>query len=145
MARNKIGLKFEGWEETMAKLDKIGGTSAMKQGVEEGLIASKEYINPLIEKAMNKLPAKGIYSQGGTKKSIDKDTDIEWEGMSGSIKIGFKFKESGPKSIFLMYGTPKMKPVAGLKTAIYGGKTKKEIAQRQSEAVNKVIKEIMEG
>lgn len=145
MARNRIGLQFDGWEETMAKLDKLGGTTAMKRGVEAGLIASKQYVNPLIEKSMNKLPAKGKYSTGDTKKSIDRDTDIEWEGMSGAIKIGFQFKESGMKSIFLMYGTPRMKPVQGLKASIYGAKTKKEIAQIQAEAVNKVIKRIMEG
>lgn len=145
MARNRIGLQFDGWTETMAKLDKLGGTQAMKMGVEAGLKASKEYVNPQIEAAMNKLPAGGKYSTGLTKKSIDKDMTIDWQGMTGEIKVGFDFKKSGPVSIFLMYGTPRMSPVSGLKSAIYGTKTNKQIQEIQAEAVMKVINRIMEG
>lgn len=145
MARNKIGLQIEGFEDYMSKLDKLGGSDAMKKGVESALRSSKEYVNPLIETAMNKLPAGGKYSTGDTKRSIDKDNTVEWESFTGSIKVGFDFKKSGLKSIFLMYGTPKMQPVAGLKAAIYSSKTQKQIGQIQAEELNKVIKELMEG
>lgn len=145
MARNKIGLNFEGWEEYMAKLDELGSGDAMKRGVESALKASKQYVTPLIEQAMTRLPAGGKYSTGDTKASIDKDMTVEWSGMTGEINVGFDFSESGMKSIFLMYGTPKMKPVSGLKNAIYGAKTKKEIASIQEEAIMKVISRIMEG
>lgn len=129
----------------MAKLDEVGGTHAMKRGVNAALKSSKEYVNPQIEAAMGKLPAGGRYSTGDTKQSIDKDMSVDWEGLTGVIKVGFDFKKSGMTSIFLMYGTPKMSPVAGLKNAIYGAKTKKQIKELQAEAVNKVIKRIMEG
>jgi len=129
----------------MAKLDELGGTQAMKKGVEEALIESKKHVNPLIEKAMNKLPAKGKYSTGDTKESIDDEMSVEWQGMTGTIKVGFDFKKSGPKSIFLMYGTPRMKPVSGLKSAIYGAKTKREVAEIQEKVLSDVIKEVMEG
>lgn len=147
MARNKIGLQVAGFEEYMAKLDELGGGAAMKRGVESALKASKQYVNPLINSAMaaSNLPAGGKYSSGDTKQSIDNDMAVSWEGMTGSIKVGFDFKKSGVKSIFLMYGTPKMPPVAGLKNAIYGAKTKKEIQRLQAEALNKVIKRVMEG
>lgn len=145
MARNKIGLQFEGWENYMSKLDELGGTQTMKKGVEEALIESKKHINPLIEKSMSKLPAKGKYSTGDTKDSIDDEMSVEWEGMTGSIKVGFDFSKSGPKSIFLMYGTPRMKPVSGLKGAIYGAKTQKEIAEIQEQKLSEVIKRVMEG
>jgi len=128
----------------MAKLDEIGGSQAMRRGVESALKASKEYVNPKIESAMAKLPASGRYSTGDTKRSIDKDMSVDWNGMTGTIKVGFDFSKSGLTSIFLMYGTPKMSPVAGLKNAIYGTKTQKEIAELQGEALNKVIKRIME-
>ena len=148
MARAKIGLQVKGFEEYMEKLDKIGGSDAMKRGTESALKASKSYVNPLITSAMAKsnLPAQGRYSVNeGTKKSIDTGMDVEWEGMTASVKVGFKFKESGMKGIFLMYGTPKMQPVAGLQDAIYGGKTQRQIAKLQGEALNKVIERIMEG
>lgn len=150
MARNKIGLKFEGWEEYMAKLDEVGSGEAMKRGVESALKASKQYVTPLIEQAMTRLPAGGKYSTGDTKASIDKEMKVEWSGLVGEINVGFDFSESGMKSIYLMYGTkvngtPRMKPVSGLKNAIYGAKTKKEIASIQEEAIAKVISRIMEG
>ena len=144
MARNKIGLQVKGIEDYMSKLDELGGTGAMKRGTESALKASKEYVNPLIESSMSKLPAKGKYSTGDTKRSIDKSMAVEWEGHTASIKVGFDFSKSGTTSIFLMYGTPKMKPVSGLKSAIYGAKTKREIAEVQAEALNDVIKRIME-
>lgn len=145
MARNRIGLQFDGWEDYIAKLDELGGTSAMKRGVEAGLKESKQYVNPQIEAALSKLPAGGKYSTGDTKRSLDRDMTIDWSGMTGEIKVGFDFKKSGPVSIFLMYGTPRMSPVSGLKNAIYGAKTKKKIKELQAEAINKVIKRIMEG
>ena len=145
MARNRIGLQFDGWEDYMAKLDKLGGSNAMKKGVEEALAASKEHVNPLIEKAMKKLPAGGKYSTGDTEASIDDSKNVEWQDMTGSIKVGFDFSKSGLKSIFLMYGTPRMKPVSGLKNAIYGAKIKKEIAEIQERIVSNEIRKIMEG
>lgn len=91
VGRNKIGLQFKGWEETIAKLDELGGTQAIKRGVESALKSSKEYVNPQIEAAMTKLPAGGKYSTGDTIRSIDKDMSIEWSGGTGEIKVGFDF------------------------------------------------------
>lgn len=145
VARNRIGLQANGFKEYMAKLDELGGSNAMKRGVDGALKASKQYVNPKIDSAMNKLPAGGKYSKGGTKQSIDKDMSVEWKGLAGEIKVGFDFSKSGLKSIFLMYGTPRMNPVRGLKSAIYGNKTQKEIAKIQEDELNKVIKRIMEG
>ncbi len=145
MARNKIGLQAKGFEDYMAKLDELGGSKAMIRGVEGALRASKQYVNPLIESSMAKLPAGGRYSSGNTKKSIDRDMSVDWSGMTATIKVGFDFSKSGVTSIFLMYGTPKMKPVAGLKNAVYGAKTQKELSTIQEEALQKVISRIMEG
>ena len=152
MARNKIGLQFEGWEETIAKLNELSGGKDTAVAVAHALMDSKEYVNKQIEKTMVKanLPAKGKYSFGDTKESIDTDMTVVWEALTGSIKVGFDFSKSGPKSIFLMYGTkvhgtPRMSPVKGLKNAIYGAKTQKEVAKIQAEIINRYIKEVMEG
>ena len=147
MARKKIGLNFKDWEQYIERLDKVGGTPAMKRGVENALKASKQYVNPLIEQAVSvgNLPAGGKYSTGDTKASIDNDMAVEWNGMTASVKVGFDFKESGLTSIFLMYGTPRMSPANGLKAAIYGAKTQKEIGKIQAEAINKVIERIIGG
>ena len=147
MAKNRMGLQFDGWEETITKLNNLAGNSGAAKAVSEALIKSKEYVNEGIEKAVNSgsLPAKGKYSKGRTRKSLNKDSEVQWQGQTASIKVGFDFKKSGTTSIFLMYGTPKMKPAKGLKSAIYGSKARKEIAEIQSEIINKHIKEVMEG
>lgn len=146
MARKKYGLVVDGLEEYMAKLEKLGGTQTMKRAVEDALKESKQYINPQITKAMQKsnLPAHGQYSQGETIKTLDKDMAVEWAGNVGAVKIGFDLsKGRGLVSIFLMYGTPRTSPVRGLKAAIYGAKTKKEIKKIQAEAIEKVIQRMM--
>jgi hypothetical protein len=147
MAKAKMGLKFDGWEETITKLNNLAGDNITKKAVSEALTKSKEYVNEGIEKAVisGSLPAKGKFSTGDTKSSINRDSDVTWQGQTASIKVGFDFKKSGTTSIFLMYGTPKMKPAKGLKNAIYGSKARKEIAEIQSEIINKHIKEVMEG
>ena len=148
MGRKRIGIQGELFADYMERLDKLGGTNAMVKGVKRALTESKKYVNPQIEKAMRKgnLPARGKYSTGKTLQSLDYSYQVDTiSGFVYSMKIGFNFNESGLKSIFLMYGTPRMKPVAGLKNAIYGRKTQTEIVKIQSEALNQVIKEIMEG
>lgn len=131
----------------MAKLDKLGGTSLMKNATEDALKASKDYVNPQIEAAIStgNLPARGKYSKGRLKQSLDRDNTVEWSGMTSEIKVGFDFSKSGVESIFLMYGTPRMKPVKGLKNAIYGTKTQREIGEIQADEINKIIKRTMGG
>lgn len=145
MARKRMGVDFPGFEQYMAKLDELGGSKAMRRGVEGALRTSKQHVNPKIIAAMQSLPAGGKYSTGDTIKSLDTDMAVDWDGDIAKIKVGFDFSKSGPTSIFLMYGTPRMSPVKGLKAAIYGAKTKKEIAELQADAMAKVIKRIMEG
>lgn len=144
MAR-RISLQGDLFKEYMERLDRLGGLEAMKEGTERALKASKDYVNPLIETAMNKLPARGKYSTGRTKESINSDDTVEWIANVASIKVGFDFQKSGLTSIFLMYGTPRMRPATGLKNAIYGSATQKEIAKIQAEELDKVISEIMRG
>lgn len=128
----------------MAKLDELGGTDHMKKGVEQALKESKKHITPKIEQAITHLPAGGKYSTGVTKESIDTDTEVEWDGLTATIKVGFDFEKSGLTSIFLMYGTPRMRPVSGLKNAIYGAKSQKEIAEIQEKVMWDIITGVME-
>ncbi len=147
MARKRFGLQFNGWEEMLAKLDEIGGSDAMPNAVEEALVASKEYVNVKIEKAIRtqNLPKHGAFETGITKQSIDREMRVEWQGKTAVIKVGFDFKKSGLTSIMLMYGTPKMNPVKGLKSAIYGAATKKEVGKIQMEALENEIARVMGG
>lgn len=142
-----MGLQFDGWKDVMSNLDKIGGGAAVKKATEKALEAAKDYITPQIEQSAegSALPAHGKYSTGATRRSIDRDSKTEWEGLTAGIKVGFDLKKSGMTSIYLMYGTPRMKPAKGMKNAIYGSKVQKEVADIQEEVINKEIRKIMGG
>ena len=146
MGRNKIGLKFEGWQELLTSIDRAAGEAGLKKAVEGALKASKEHVNKKAGAAIAKanLPAAGKYSKGNTKKSLDNNFTVEWSGYTGSMNIGFDFQKSGLVSIFLMYGTPRQPPVAGLQDAFYGAATKREVKEVQAEAVRKFIERNMQ-
>lgn len=141
MAKNKIGLQFKGWKETLSGIEKIAGESGLKTATEDALKASKAHVNRKAGTAISKsnLPAGGKYSGGETRKSLDANFNVDWHGYVGEMKIGFNMKESGLTSIFLMHGTPRHAPVPGLKDAFYGTKTKNEIKKIQAEAIQKFI------
>ena len=142
MAKNRIGLQFKGWKELMAGIDKVAGESGLKQATESALKASKQYVDSKVNSVMVKgnMPARGKYWRGGeTKKSLRKDMTVNWQGFTAEIKVGFDLEKSGLKSIFLMYGTPRMSKVDALYDAFYGKKTKAEIRKIQKEAIQKYI------
>lgn len=143
--KTKLTVDFSNFADYLGRLDTLGGISAMKKGVNAGLKASKTHVNTQLTVATSnaKLPRKGKYSTGKTQQSIDTDMDVKWTGLKASIPIGFKLEESGLTSIFLMYGTPRMKPAKGLKAAIYGAKAKKQHKEIVAEALENTIAEIM--
>lgn len=142
MAKKKFSLEFEGLEEMVTQFDKLGvdvipiATKALE--------ATHAYITPNIHEKMSKsnLPAKGKYSTGQSESQIIDDVNIEWTGFSGAVDVGFSLDE-GITPIFLMYGTPKMNAVKGLKNVIYGSKTKEEIAKIQEEIFVSELEKVM--
>lgn len=140
--KNRIGLQFTGWQELMRGIDKVAGEEGLKKATESALKSSKNYVNQQANALMVKsnMPARGKYWRDGeTKAALRKDMTVKWSGFTGEIKIGFDLEKSGLKSIFLMYGTPRMNPVPGLKDAFYGRKTKTAITHLQREAIEKWI------
>lgn len=125
MAKNKIGLQLEGFEELMAKLDALDGD--LKKVTNECLDVAHEIITPKLHQAMKK-----HHQTGDTEKSIVDHSSVNWEGTTADIDVGFKIRNGGLPSIFLMYGTPRMKKDTKLYNAIYGKKVKDEIAKMQS-------------
>lgn len=143
--KKRFSLDFDGMEELAKKLESLNGN--LKSTTERALQESQKHVIPKIKKAMRKdnLPAKGKYSSGDTEKSIIENNTVNWNGTVASIDIGFDMDKSGLKSVYLMHGTPRMNPVAGLKASIYGSATKKEVEAIQSEVFQKEIKKLMEG
>ena len=137
MAKNKIGLELEGFDELIAKLDELNGD--IKSTVEDCLKVANDVIEPQVKTAMQK-----HHRTGETESTIIKTDKIEWEGTTASIDVGFRFPKGLP-SVFLMYGTPRMKKDSKLYNAIYGKKTKDEIAKMQALIIADEISKAMGG
>lgn len=137
MAKNRFGIQFDGLEDMIAKLESVEGD--IKATTEAALKASKQYVNPGIQQAIGK-----HHITGDTEATLDKSMNVTWDGPVASIEIGFKLPEGLP-SIFLMYGTPRMKKDTKLYNSIYGAKTTKQVAAVQQEVFQKRIERKMGG
>lgn len=143
MAKNKIGLQFSGFEETIARLKELEGD--VKKATEEALIESQAIVAENARNAMSK-----HHRTGHTEESIVTDKKVEWEGFEASIGVGFDISNGGLASVFLMYGTPRHAPNHPgtdadrvVWDAVYGTKTKKAVAAVQNEIFQKAIAERM--
>ena len=68
---------------------------------------------------------------------------VEWSGTKAFVDVGFDIQNGGLASIFLMYGTPRMKKDTKLYNDIYGKKTRDEIRALQEEIFRKKMDGIM--
>lgn len=129
----KIKLEIKGFDSILKTLKQLDGD--VKKTAENALISTHKIVTKKAQKGIgsSSLPAKGKYSTGRTKRSLRTEAIIEWERGVASVKVGFNIKEGGLASIFLMYGTPRMKKDQALYDAFFGKKTLKEISEAQSE------------
>lgn len=135
MAKKKMTVDFKGFEEMFGKLDKISDNA--KKITEKALKESYEYITPKIDNAV-----KPHRLTGKTENSLRNKEKVHWYGGIGYINVGFDISNGGLPSIFLMYGTPKMKPDRNLYNAIYGSKTKKQVREIQEKVFNDELRRL---
>ena len=143
-----FGILFDGFEELAEILDR--NSKDLKKATNEALEETHKLITPKIHNVMEK-----HHDTGDTEKSIIDEPLINWQGSKATVHIGFDLKNGGFPSIFLMYGTkpheiwnqyggnlgghPGMPKDTELFNAIKGTRTKKEIAEKQREVMNKYI------
>lgn len=141
MAKKKFSLEFEGLEDLLEQFNDLQDVVPIAT---KALEATHAHITPKIHEHVQKpyLPAKGKYSRGRVEKQIIDKVNIEWQGLVGKVDVGFSLDE-GIVPIFLINGTCYMNPARGLKSAIYGKKTKAEIAEIQEEIFTKEIAKVM--
>lgn len=148
---SKFGVKFDGFTEMAARLDKLGGD--LHKATEKALEFIPEEINPELHKAMAP-----HHRTGKTEGSIVEEK-VTWEGTKATIRVGFDISHNGLPSIFLMYGTPRHAPGnqygkgsgtnPGIKQdkklfdAIYGSRIQKQIAEKQEEKFMDEIQKAM--
>lgn len=123
---NKTKIEFEGFEEVIARLTKLDGD--IKGVTEKALRETHKVITKKAETAI--APHK---LTGATEKSLVRNAEIEWVGSEASVETGFSIRNGGLASIFLMYGTPRMKKDQILYNAFFGNKTRKEVMELQED------------
>jgi hypothetical protein len=128
----KFGIEFSGFEELAADYDKLGGD--LKKIVEKCLEVAPKTINPEIKKDMER-----HRRSGRTERSIVENPKVEWQGNIARIPVGFDISKGGLPSIFLMYGTPRMKPDRKLYNDIYGNAIRKKIGEEQEKILRDAI------
>lgn len=121
---NKTRIEFEGFEEVIARLSKLDGD--IKGVTEKALRETHKVITKKAEAAIAPHKETGV-----TEKSLKRNSEIEWAGTLASVETGFSIRQGGLASIFLMYGTPRMKKDQNLYNAFFGNKTKKEVMELQ--------------
>lgn len=143
MARNTLRLDTSGFTGLLEKLDELGGN--VQRAVEESLIKSAEKIKRDTETAMSaaNLPAQGRYSQGTTNESIVSNTEVEWEGLVGSVPVGFDFSEPGAGG-YLISGTPRMQPNRALNKMYKQKRYMNQIQKEMGDVIMKYVIEKME-
>ena len=151
MAKTKLSLSGDVFQEYADKLEKLGGN--LRGAVERALEESADYVNDNLERDIR--PHRRT---GKTEKSLRKDWKVEWQGMTASIPVGFDVTKGGMQSIFLMYGTPKHGPVGkrpgamghpGIKqdkklfNDVYGSAAQKKIQEIQEKVFAEEIEKLM--
>ena len=82
---------------------------------------------------------------GKTEASLRENPTVEWTGTEAAVNVGFDINNGGLPSIFLMYGTPRMKKDIKLYNAVYGAETKKKIEQIERDALDNAVEKAMRG
>lgn len=137
-------IEYEQFKELEKQLESLAGMDGVIEATENALKATDDYVTAEVDKAV--ASSKFDFDRTGrTKGSIDKDKNVEWKGTTAEAKAGFTISKGGLPSIFLMYGTPNIRPDTNLKNAAKGqGIHRDKINKIQQEEFNKVIKKAME-
>lgn len=131
----KMQLEFEGFNEVIARLTKLEGN--VKKTTEEALRQS--------ERIARKKAGAAMSSHNKTYRTIrtlKHDQSVNWAGTTASIEVGFDIHNGGLASVFLMYGTPRVKKDQKLYNAFYGAQTKKEVQKLQEDIFMREIRKM---
>ena len=140
----KMRITFKGFEKMATRLDVIGGTDYMKKAVDEALTETQRIVRDNLIQAVARYARKGGGAQGYATPemalTVKQNVQIEWAGSVAVVHVGFNLTEPGGfHSIFVMYGTPRMKPDKKIYNAVFGAKTKKQIAEAQKKIFAKYL------
>ena len=137
-----LSLDYSALDDYIERLRAI--EADVDQVVADALEKAAEKVQEDTLKALepSKLPAKGAFSQGDTKKAVLKDVKAEKTRQYVEIPLGFDKTKPGAGGL-LITGTPRMRPALALER-IYGSrKYQTDITNEIRQELDKAIKERM--
>lgn len=136
----RMKIIFDGFADLASDIDRRGGD--LHAAVDDALVETQKLIQNNLTHAAAPYATTGKkgYGTGTMYKSIIEDGQVHWTGSIAYVEAGFRLREGGWPSIFIMYGTPRMQKDTKVYNAIKGSKTKKEIAELQQEVMLKYLK-----
>lgn len=136
--KSKMAFNFSEMEELAAKLENMGGN--LQGACDKALHDTHDYITPRLSAGIA-----NHVDTGATQGSLDKSARVVWESpLKAVVNIGFDLSKGWP-SIFLMWGTPKIRPDMTLRKAAFGPAVRKEVANIQRKALEEAIKNLTKG
>lgn len=131
----KMKIIFDGFADLASDIDRAGGD--LHAAVDDALIQTQKLIQENLRTAAAPYATKGKkgYATGKMYQSIIHDGQVHWTGTIATVDAGFRIREGGWSSIFIMYGTPRISKDSKVYGAIKGSKTKKEIAELQEQVM----------
>lgn len=136
--KSKLAFNFKEMEALADRLEKLGGN--LQAACDKALHDTHDYITPNLSSGI----ARHV-DTGQTESSLERSAHVVWESPTKAVvNIGFDLSKGWP-SIFLMWGTPKMKPDTSLKNAAFGPKVRREVANIQRAALEEAIKNLTKG
>ena len=144
MGKNMLKLDTSGFDDFAYNLDRLGAdlrsifTDALQEAAETITEDTFDGVT-----APN-LPRGGRYSTGETKAAIVKNPRVQWDGMVGSVAVGFDFSKPGAGG-YLITGTPRMRPDKALNRIYKSKKYMKDIERQMAEVFQKEINRRLGG
>lgn len=125
----RMSLKFNGFYDLAHRISEIEGS--LRPAVDEALTEVQRYVQGNVHQAAAKYTKGGTRYSTGRMLSAVKPTDgVEWAGNVASVGVGFDIYAAGGggmHSIWMMYGTPRIRPDKKLYNAIRGARTQKQV------------------
>lgn len=137
----KMKILFDGFEDLANDISRSMGDHYLHMAVDDALVKTQTKIQENLRTAAAPYATKGKkgYATGKMYKSIIHNGQVTWQGSKASVDVGFRLRQGGWSSIFIMYGTPRITKDTKVYNAIKGTKTKKEIAELQEETMYKYL------
>lgn len=132
------GIDFKDFDFYVQKIESLSNKETLRKIADEALKETHKYLTPKIDKAFEK-----HNRTGRTSKSLREDNSTEWSSDVGSIDVGYNISDGGLASIFIMYGTPRIKPDKQLYNLFYGSKIKKEVFKIQEEIFDRELQKLL--